>query len=200
MINESEIERGLFIEDPDLTGSTNYTYTVTEEANSKSYNINDVYEVSVTNSRGEVDIGSFRVTITYDRKINTSVRVYVYDSSNNRTAVDNVELLDDTTISFVTTSKKFSVVDGGRNNDSLDVSPNATVTLPTSLEGGEVYVDKNAGRAGDIVVLYAIPKQGYRIGTVKVNGQEIAYDIYGNYQFVLTRGENVVEVTFVAIQ
>lgn len=200
MINESEIERGLFIEDPDLTGSTNYTYTVTEEANSGSYNINDVYEVSVTNSRGEVDIGSFRVTITYDRKINTSVRVYAYDSSNNRTAVDNIELLDDTTISFVTTSKKFSIVDRGRNNDSLDVSSNATVTLPTSVEGGEVYVDKNAGRAGDIVVLYAIPKQGYRIGTVKVNGQQIAYDIYGNYQFVLTSGENVVEVTFVAIQ
>ena len=200
MINESEIERGLFIEDPALTGSTNYTYTVTEEANSESYNINDVYEVSVTNSRGEVDIGSFRVTITYDRKINASVRVYTYDSSNNRTVVDNVDLLDDTTISFVTTSKKFAIVDRGGNNDSFDITANATVTLPTSVEGGEVYVDKNAGRTGDVVVLYAIPNEGYRIGTVKVNGQDIAYDSYGNYQFILTSGENIVEVTFVAIQ
>ena len=81
------------------------------------------------------------------------------------------------------------------SSSTEDIPPMPKFSIRTFATFG----DKNAGRAGDIVVLYAIPKQGYRIGTVKVNGQEIAYDIYGNYQFVLTRGENVVEVTFVAI-
>ena len=198
LINETDVERGLFIEDENLAGNTNYSYTVTQESGA-GYNINETYEVSVTNSSGSVDLGSFRVTLSFDRKVNASVRVYAYDDEGKRSAINDVEFLDDSTITFITTSNKFTVVDRGGVNNSFEQINNATITVPTNVTGGEVYCDKTCGQAGDVAVIYALPSDGYRIGSVKVNGKDIALDIYGNYQFVLSAGENVIEVTFVPV-
>ena len=77
--------------------------------------------------------------------------------------------------------------------------PYASVSFTQDVDGGTVYVDKVSGFAGEIATIYAVPDAGYRVSSVKVNGVEVARDLNGNYQFVLSGGTNVVEVTFVAI-
>ena len=197
LINENDVERGLFIESSALTAGTSYSYTVTEGSGNGRYNINDVYEVSATSTNGNaVNLGTYRVTISYNKKINSSVRVYEIGENDARTSITNFELLDDSTITFTTSSLKFAIQDQGRSNEDISQSDNATINI-AAPENGTVYCDKVSGRAGDVAVIYAIPNSGYKVGSVTVNGVAIAMDTYGNYQFVLVQGANEVVVTFV---
>ena len=87
------------------------------------------------------------------------------------------------------------VVDSGIPNSSVTNEDNATVSV-TTPENGQVFVDKVSGIAGESIVIYAIPSEGYVVDTVTVNGQAATRDTNGNYQWILEKGENNVVVTF----
>lgn len=199
LVNINDVENGLMIESDSLNYGTNYTYTKTSESTSGNKNISDRYVVTATDYSGkETSLGEFTAYITYDKKVNLTVRVYGVKDDGTKVALD-VTKISDTTIKFTTTYSTFTVEDGGVVNDNIAASDNATVSFTQDYEHGTVYVDKVSGIAGEIATVYAIPDSGYRVTSVKVNGVEIARDLNGNYQFQLNYGVNTVEVTFEAI-
>ena len=197
MVNTTDIDNGVMIESDALTPGSTYSYTITNEGNKN--NISDRYVVSAKDYTGNnLDLGEYTVILTYPKKVNSTAKVFGITSSGSKVDI-NYTRLDDTTIKFKTTYTTFTVEDNGKGNDYVSDSANATVSYTENVEHGKVYVDKVSGFSGEISTIYAIPDAGYRVGSVKVNGVEIARDLNGNYQFILNGGVNVVEVTFVAL-
>ena len=196
LVNSSDLETGLMIESDALTPGSTFSYTKTTEG--KSNNIADRYVIEAKDyTGGNLNLGEYTVILSYPKRINSAARVYGVTSSGSKVSI-NYTKIDDTTITFTTTYTTFTVEDNGKTNDYITDSGNASVSFTQDVEGGTVYVDKVSGFSGEISTIYAIPDAGYRVSSVKVNGVEIARDFNGNYQFVLSGGVNVVEVTFVA--
>ena len=197
LVNQSDLETGLMIESDALTPGSTFSYTKTDEGGNK--NISDRYTISAKDYTGaDLNLGEYTVILSYPKRINSAARVYGVTSSGSKVSI-NYTRIDDTTITFTTTYTTFTVEDNGRTNDYITDSGNASVSFTQDVDGGTVYVDKVSGFAGEIATIYAVPDAGYRVSSVKVNGVEVARDLNGNYQFVLSGGTNVVEVTFVAI-
>lgn len=194
LVNVSDLETGVMIESDALTPGSTFTYTKTSEGTNN--NISDKYVISAKDYTGsELNLGEYSVILTYPKKVNSTVKVYGITNSGEKVALD-VTKLDDTTITFKTTYTTFTVEDNGRVNDIVSGEGDASVSFTQDLENGKVYVDKVNGFAGEIATIYAIPNEGYAVSSVKVNGVEISKDSRGNYQFALSGGVNVVEVTF----
>ena len=184
------------IESDALTPGSTFSYTKTTEG--KSNNISDKYVIEAKDyTGGNLNLGEYTVILSYPKRINSAARVYGVTSSGSKVSI-NYTRIDDTTITFTTTYTTFTIEDNGKTNGYITDSGNASVSFTQDVEGGTVYVDKVSGFNGEISTIYAIPDAGYRVSSVKVNGVEIARDFNGNYQFVLSGGVNVVEVTFVA--
>ena len=195
MINEEVTNTGLMLRSDALTLGSTYSYKVTSNGSSDQ-NINDTYEVNALDYSGnKLNLGTYSAYVTYDKKINSSVVVYGVNADGSTTRIRNIKLLNDTTLEINTNYTKFMVVDSGIPNSSVTNEDNATVSV-TTPENGQVFVDKVSGIAGESIVIYAIPSEGYVVDTVTVNGQAATRDTNGNYQWILEKGENNVVVTF----
>lgn len=195
MINESDYQSGLTIESDALTVGSTYSYTKTSGVLSENTNIDETYSISAKDYTGaDVDLGVYTAVISLEKKINSSVQVLGIDSEGNNKAL-SFTLVDSTTIRVTTDYTTIRILDeGGYNNDFVQ-EDNATITIKET-SNGKVYCDRESGRAGDTGIVYAIADKGYTVDKVVVNGVSIAPDQYGNYLFALSRGENVIEVTF----
>ena len=198
MLNEAPISTGLFIESDLLTVGYNYSYTRANNSTGINSNINETYTVSATDYTGaSTNLGSYTAYITFDKKVSSGVRVYGIGSNQNEVLISDVSLLDDgQTLRIRTSFTQFRVEDNGIYNPPILGGESAGVSVLSS-ENGQVFVDKTSGVSGDRVTVYAIANEGYRVESVKVNGNEINKDQYGNYSFTLVAGENRVEVSFV---
>lgn len=192
-ININDIRRGLVIESDSLTFGSTYSYTKVDEGTAN--NISERYTVSIKDYTGAEVNAEYTAYLSFDKRVNSSVRVYGIDSQGKRVQI-SATLVDNTTIKFTTTYKEFVVEDNGKPQNSISTSDNATVSFEGTVTGGQVYVDKVSGIAGEVSTIYAIPENGYRVESVTVNGKTIAPDLQGNYQFVLETGVNTVVVTF----
>ena len=202
MINADTYLTGLFISDEALTIGYNYSYTKTNNLTSGSEaNINETYEVSITDyNDNEANIGSYTAYITFDKNVySTGLQVFGINDDNTETRIYDVTVLNDSSTIRVTTSyKKFRVYDPNISSDPIyGEVDNASVSI-IEAEHGSVYVDKVTGRSGDRVTVYAIADDGYKVGSVVVNGVTLTADDHGNYPFTLVEGQNTVTVTFVA--
>ena len=194
-INMSELGTGLVLESDALTPGATYSYTRSKEGNSKA-NISERFTVSAKDFTGsELDLGTYSAYITFDKKVNAAVKAYGISESGQRIEQE-VTKIDDTTVKVTTNYLTFVVEDNGRVNESISSDDSATVSFTETVEGGKVYIDKVNGNPGEVATIYAIPDEGYRVASVTVNGNVIAQDLYGNYQFVLEDGTNTVVVTF----
>ena len=194
-INLSELETGLVLESDALTPGATYSYTRSKEGTGKA-NISERFTVSAKDFTGsELDLGTYSAYITFDKRVNAAVKAYGISESGQRIEQE-VTKIDDTTVKVTTNYKTFVIEDNGRVNESISSDDSATVSFTENVEGGKVYVDKVNGNPGEVATIYAIPNEGYRVASVTVNGNAIAQDLYGNYQFVLEDGTNTVVVTF----
>ena len=207
MINEGELEGGLAIESSRLAYGSTYSYT--RKVNETSRNISYVYTVEAKDARGnDLDLDEYYALVSFNRKINATFQVYdVVGFNADGTAIKGSLLanqntrgvrVDDSTLRIKTRSKVFLVQDTGSGQNIPYYNPqDAAVTYQATPAHGKVYVDKEVGAAGDKVTIYALPDEGYVVGSVTVNGEPVTADQFGNYQFTLVTGNNVVEVTFV---
>lgn len=62
---------------------------------------------------------------------------------------------------------------------------------------GEIFTDKESGKAGETVNIIVQPNFLYKVESVKVNGVSLTPVEEDKYSFVLQEGENVVTATFV---
>lgn len=195
MINQSEQGAGLSIESDALTFGSTYSYTKTSGELSENVNINDTYEISAKDHKGEnVDLGEFTALISLDKKVNSSVQVLGINENGEKKSL-KFTLVDKTTIRVTTDYTKIQILDEGGYNNEFSQEDNATINIKETNHG-KVFSDRTTGRNGDIGIVYAIADEGYTIDKVIINGQVVAPDQYGNYIFILKAGENTVEVTF----
>lgn len=195
MINLADQGAGLSIESETLTFGSTYSYTKTSGELSENVNINDTYEISAKDYKGnELNLSEFTALITLSKKVNSSVQVLGINESGEKKTL-NFDLLDSTTIRVTTDFTKIQILDeGGYNNGFVD-EDDATIIIKETNHG-KVFSDRTTGRKGDVGIIYAIADKGYVVDKVIVNGQVVAPDQYGNYIYILKTGENIVEVTF----
>lgn len=62
---------------------------------------------------------------------------------------------------------------------------------------GEITTDIESGNVGDVVTIWATPYSLCKLENVTVNGVNLAVKEDGSYQFVLVKGENVINASFV---